>query len=80
MREGKSPVPLGRFAITILVVLLAYCALFWLPPFTDAYILGISVNTWAGLSLFIVAPVLGLVYTMSTPVVEEDDHVTGDGS
>ncbi|WP_313817128.1 hypothetical protein [Citricoccus sp.] len=81
MREGKSSVPLGKFAITVLVVLLAYCALFWLPPFTDTYMLGISVNVWAGLSLFVVAPVLGLIYTMTTPVAEEEHEVTkGDAS
>lgn len=80
MREGMSPVPLGRFAITILVVLLAYCAVFWLPPFTTAEYLGISINVWAGLSLFIVAPALGLVYTLRTPVQEQDDVPAGEAS
>lgn len=80
MREGRSPVPLGRFAATIIVVLLAYCALFWLPPFTDATWLGISVNVWAGLSLFVVAPTLGLLYTLRTPVQEQDDAAVGEAS
>lgn len=80
MREGISSRPMGKLASTILVVLLAYCALFWLPPFTDSYVLGISVNAWAGLSLFIIAPVLGLVYTMNTPVDEENDCTEGADS
>lgn len=71
MREGRSPQPLGRFAVIIFIVLLVYCVISWLPPVATSNILGISANAWAGLGLFIIAPILGLIYTMSTPVDEE---------
>lgn len=77
MSEGKSPVRLGKLGGGVLIALLAYCAALWLPVFADNYILGISLNVWGGLSLFLVAPCLGLVFAMSQ--TRDADDSSSDG-
>lgn len=76
MREGKSPIPMGRTGLGILLALLIYCAIFWLPPFTGSHMLGISINVWGGMGLLVFAPVAGLIFALRAPK-DEDKETEG---